>query len=118
MNFTTKKRSRKSAWQALQTELDEREKLEEQNVAKLQKLHKLEVRVCIKDEANPEAQHAYIDFEIGRRMGRDPLLTRGRLIVELFRDIMPRTVDIFASMLQNSHEPTYRGSQVSQIYIY
>jgi len=116
MNFTTKKRPRKDAWRTLQNELDEREKLEEENAVKLKKLDKLKARVCIEEEPNAEARHAYLDFEIGRRMGRDPLLTRGRLIVELFDDIMPRTVDTFVDLLTKEHEPTYRGSQVSKIY--
>jgi cyclophilin family peptidyl-prolyl cis-trans isomerase len=116
MMFSTKKRPRKEAWKTLQSELDEREKLEEENAVKHKKLDKLKARVCIDEEPSPEARHAYLDFEIGRRMGRDPLLTRGRLIVELFDDIMPRTVETFVDLLNSDNEPTYRGSQVSKIY--
>jgi hypothetical protein len=41
------------------------------------------------DDANPEASHCYMDILIGRDMGKNPELTRGRLIFELFDDIMP-----------------------------
>jgi len=57
-----------------------------------------------------------MDFEIGRRMGRDPLLSRGRLIVELFEDLMPRTVDQFVALLESETEPTYRGTHMSKIF--
>uniref|UniRef100_A0A7S0Q182 Peptidyl-prolyl cis-trans isomerase n=1 Tax=Coccolithus braarudii TaxID=221442 RepID=A0A7S0Q182_9EUKA len=116
MMFTTKKRARKDAWRTLQSELDEREKLEEDNAVKLKKLDKLKARVCIEEEPNPAARHAYLDIEIGRRMGKDPMLTKGRIIVELFDDIMPRTVDTFVDLLNSENEPTYRGSQVSKIF--
>ena len=113
MNFTTKKRARKDAWKHLQKELDDREKLEEENSIKIKKIDALKARVCVgvlapyaggchqryalrcacslraEEELVPTARYAYMDFEIGRRMGRDPLLSRGRLIVELFDDIMP-----------------------------
>lgn len=116
MNFSTKKRPRKDAWRHLQKELDEREKLEEENAAKLKKVDALKSRVCIEEEANPDARHAWIDFEIGRRMGKNPLLTKGRLIVELFDDLLPRTIDQFVSLLQSQQEPTYRGSVVSKVF--
>jgi hypothetical protein len=115
MNFTSKKRVRKHAWQELQTELDEREKLEEENTAKQRKLDALIARVCIEEEPNPSAQHVYMDFEIGRKMGRDPHVTRGRLIVELFDDIMPRTTERFVELLTTESAPTYRSTLVSKI---
>lgn len=87
---------------------------------------------------DPERLYAYMDILIGRDMGKNPELTRGRLIFELFDDIMPvstsfreaarvhlshrvcppwqRTTDQFIRMLSNSQEPTYRGSTISQIF--
>ena len=47
MNFSTKKRPRKDAWKELQSELDEREKLEEENSAKQRRLDALRARACI-----------------------------------------------------------------------
>jgi len=116
MNFTSKKRPRKDAWKTLQKELDDRETLEDENASKLKKMDALRARVCIEDEANPKARHAYMDLEIGRRMGRDPLITRGRIIVELFDDIVPRAVDTFVGLLESEGEPSYRGSYVSKIF--
>eukprot|EP00967_Tisochrysis_lutea_P135321 scaffold239969_cov26-Tisochrysis_lutea.AAC.1 len=115
MNFTTKKRVRKDAWKELQADLDERERLEEENTAKQRKLDALRSRVCIEEEPNVTALHVYMDFEIGRKMGRDPQITRGRLIVELFDDIMPRTTERFVQMLTSDAQPTYHSSLVSKI---
>ena len=56
-----------------------------------------------------------MDLRIGREEGKDPMVTRGRLIIELFDDIMPRTVEQFIKMLENRVEPTYRGSNVTTI---
>lgn len=108
MNFSTKKRPRKDAWKELQSELDEREKLEEENSAKQRRLDALRARACIEEDPTPAARHCYMDFEIGRQMGRDPQITRGRLVVELFHDLMPRTVGRFVELLESQHEPTYR----------
>jgi len=115
MNFSTKKRPRKDAWKELQSELDEREKLEEENSAKQRRLDALRARACIEEDPTPAARHCYMDFEIGRQMGRDPQITRGRLVVELFHDLMPRTVGRFVELLESQHEPTYRASLVSKI---
>lgn len=115
MNFTSKKRVRNNAWRELQTELDEREKLEEENTAKQRKLDALRARVCIEEEPNPSAQHVFMDFEIGRKMGRDPQITYGRLIVELFDDIMPRTTERFVDLLTSQSAPTYSSTLVSKI---
>lgn len=41
------------------------------------------------DDVDPERLYAYMDILIGRDMGKNPELTRGRLIFELFDDIMP-----------------------------
>lgn len=116
MNFSTKKRPRQQAWKTLQKELEERDKTEEENTVKFRKQDTLKARVCIEDEPNPQARHAYMDIEIGRRMGRDPIITKGRLIFELFEDIMPRTVDKFVQMLENEREPSYRNSRFSKIF--
>lgn len=115
MNFTTKKRVRKDAWKDLEKELGEREKLEEDNLVKQRKLDLIRARVCIEEEPNPSARHAYMDFEVGRRMGRDPQITRGRLIVELFDDIMPRTTERFVELLANQNEPSYKNTLISKI---
>ena len=67
------------------------------------------------EELDPEKTHVYMDLRIGREEGKDPMVTRGRLIIELFDDIMPRTVEQFIKMLENRVEPTYRGSNVTTI---
>ena len=116
MNFSSKKRPRKNAWRDLQKELDERERLEEENSAKLKKVDALKSRVCIEEEPNPEAKHAWIDIQIGRQMGKNPTLIKGRLIVELFDDLLPRTVEKFVDLLSREQEPTYRNSVVSKVF--
>ena len=89
MNFTSKKRPRKDAWRTLQRDLDEREKLEDENAVKFARLDALKSRTAVEKEVDPEKMHVYADILIGREMGKDPRLTRGRLIFELFDDIMP-----------------------------
>ena len=116
MNFSSKKRPRKDAWRELQKELDEREKVEEENSVKLKKVDALRSRVCLEEEPKAEARHAYFDIQIGRVMGKAPVVTRGRVVVELFDDIMPRTVEQFSALLQSDTEPMYRGSIISKIY--
>ena len=104
MNFSSKKRARGNAWKDLQKELDEREKVEEENQVEMRKKEKLIHRVTVEEELNPKLRYGYMDIEIGRRMGRDPRITSGRIIFELFDDIMPRTVEKFCQMLENEHE--------------
>ena len=116
MNFSSKKRPREKAWKQLQSELDEREAVEEANEAKFKKLADLKKRVCVEDEPNLNVRHGYMDLEIGRRMGSNPTITHGRVIFELFEDIMPRTTDQFVRLLEAAHEPTYRGSAFAKIY--
>lgn len=116
MNFTTKKRPRRDAWKDLQKELDDREVVEEQNAAKFARMDELKARTAIEEEPNPTSRHAYMDICIGRDEGKNPTLTKGRLIFELFDDIMPRTIDQFVRMLGNESEPTYRGSRISKIF--
>ena len=89
MNFSSKKRTRPNAWKDLQRELDDRERLEEENATKFKRLDALKSRTAVEEELNPESTHAFADILIGRDMGKDPKLTRGRLIFELFDDIMP-----------------------------
>lgn len=115
MNFSTKKRPRQNAWRELQKELDERERLEEENAAKFSRMDALRSRTALEDELNPEKLYAYMDIVIGRDMGKDPQLTKGRLIFELFDDIMPRTIEQFVRMLESRSEPTYTGSVISRI---
>lgn len=117
MNFSTKKRPRKEgqAWRELQRELDERERLEEENAEKFARLDQLRARTAQEEEIDETKTHAYVDVLIGREMGKDPKLTRGRLIFELFDDIMPRTVEQFIRMLEARTEPTYVGSSISKI---
>ena len=98
MNFSSKKRPREKAWKQLQSELDEREAVEEANEAKFKKLADLKKRVCVEDEPNLNVRHGYMDLEIGRRMGSNPRITHGRVIFELFEDIMPRTTDQFVRL--------------------
>ena len=57
-------------------------------------------------ELDAEKTHAFADIVIGREMGKDPLLTRGRLVFELFDDIMPRTTEMFVRMLESKAQPT------------
>mmetsp|Transcript_28109 Transcript_28109/g.76000 ORF Transcript_28109/g.76000 Transcript_28109/m.76000 type:complete len:266 (-) Transcript_28109:388-1185(-) len=116
MNFSTKKRPRKNAWKELQQDLDDREKMEEENVAKFARMDRLKARSALEDECDPEKTHAYMDIVIGRDQGKNPELTRGRLIFELFDDIMPRTADQFVRMVSSSQEPTYYGSAISTIF--
>lgn len=116
MNFSSKKRARGNAWKDLQKELDERERVEEENQVEMRKKEKLIHRVTVEEELNPKLRYGYMDIEIGRRMGRDPRITSGRIIFELFDDIMPRTVEKFCQMLENEHEPTYRGSHFPKIF--
>ena len=104
MNFSSKKRARGNAWKDLQKELDEREKVEEENQVEMRKKEKLIHRVTVEEELNPKLRYGYMDIEIGRWMGRDPRITSGRIIFELFDDIMPRTVEKFCQMLENEHE--------------
>ena len=47
MNFSTKKRPRKDAWRELQKDLDERERLEEENTAKFKRLDQLKARTAL-----------------------------------------------------------------------
>ena len=47
MNFSTKKRPRKQAWKDLQQEMDDRERLEEENTAKFARLERLKARTAI-----------------------------------------------------------------------
>ena len=117
MNFSTKKRPRKEgqAWRELQRELDERERLEEENAEKFARLDQLRARTAQEEEIDETKTHACVDVLIGREMGKDPKLTRGRLIFELFDDIMPRTVEQFIRMLEARTEPTYVGSSISKI---
>ena len=70
----------------------------------------------IEDDADPQKTHAYMDIMIGRDIGKDPKLTRGRLIFELFEDLMPRTVEQFIRMLESKSEPTYSGSAISKVF--
>jgi len=116
MNFSSKKRPRKDAWKELQKDLEERERLEEENAAKFARLDALKARTALEDEVDANKTHAYMDIVIGRDMGRDPQLTKGRLIFELFDDIMPRTVEQFVRMLESRTEPTYHGSSISKIF--
>ena len=115
MNFSSKKRARPNAWRELQKELDERERLEEENEVKFAKREQLRTRTAQEEELDPEKTHAYIDVAIGRDEGKDAQVTRGRLIFELFDDIMPRTVQQFINMLEAKQEPTYLGSTFSRI---
>ena len=115
MNFSSKKRPRNNAWRDLQKELDEREKLEEENSVKFARMDALRARTALEDELDPEKTHAYMDIVIGRDAGKDPQLTKGRLIFELFDDIMPRTVEQFIRMLEAKVEPMYAGSTISKI---
>jgi len=85
------------------------------NATKFKRLDALKSRTAVEEELNPESTHAFADILIGRDMGKDPKLTRGRLIFELFDDIMPRTVEQFVRMLEAKVEPTYLGSAVSKI---
>lgn len=116
MNFSTKKRPRKDAWRDLQRELDERERLEEDNSTKFARLDALKSRTALEDDVDPQKTHAYMDIMIGRDIGKDPKLTRGRLIFELFEDLMPRTVEQFIRMLESKSEPTYSGSAISKVF--
>jgi len=116
MNFSTKnKRPRPNAWRELQRELDEREKAEEENAAEFAKMEALKARAAQSDELDPQRLYVFMDILIGRNMGRDPRLTRGRLIFELFDDLMPRTVRQFSDMLEARSEPRYVGSSFSKI---
>lgn len=107
---------RKDAWRELQRELDEREQLEEENAVKFSKLEALKSRTAQEEELDPQKTHAYIDVTIGRDMGKDPQLTKGRIIFELFDDIMPRTTEQFLRTLESDREPTYIGSRISKIW--
>ena len=98
MNFSSKKRARPNAWKELQRELDERERLEEENAAKFARIEALQTRSALEDEIDPQKMHVYLDISIGHNQGKDPKLTRGRLIFELFDDIMPRTVEQAANL--------------------
>jgi len=115
MNFSTKKRPRANAWRELQKELDEREKVEEENEAEFAKMESLKSRAAQTDELDPQRLYVFVDLAIGRNMGKDPRITRGRLIFELFDDLMPRTTQQFASMLEAKGEPKYVGSVFSKI---
>ena len=103
-NFSSKKRPRQNAWRELQKELDDQERLEEENEAKFARMDALRARTALEDELDPQKLYAYADFVIGRDQGKDPQLTKGRLVFELFDDIMPRTVEKFCQMLENEHE--------------
>ena len=116
MIFSSKKRARPNAWKELQKELDEREQLEEENSTKFDAMAKLKSRTAMEEELDPEKTHAYMDLMIGRAMGKDPQLIRGRLIFELFDDIMPRTIEQFIRMLEARSEPMYTGSVISKIW--
>ena len=50
----------------------------------------LRTRTALEDELDPEKLYAYMDVVIGRDMGKDPQLTRGRLVFELFDDVVPK----------------------------
>ena len=117
MNFSTKKdKKRKGGWRELQRDLDEREQREEENASKFARLDALKSRTAQEEELDPQKTHAYMDIVIGRDVGRDPLLTKGRIIFELFDDIMPHTVEQFLRMLESEREPTYTGSTISKIF--
>ena len=116
MNFSSKKRARPNAWRELQKELEERERLEEENATKFARLDALKARTAQEAELDPQKTHAYFDIMIGRNQGKDPKLTRGRVIFELFDDIMPRTVEQFIRMLQSEVEPMFAGSSISKIW--
>jgi len=98
------------------TEVDERERLEEENATKFARRDALQARTAQEEEIDSEKTHAYVDITIGRDQGKDPKLTRGRLIFELFDDIMPRTVEQFLRMLESKTEPRYAGSSISKIW--
>ena len=115
-NFSTKKRPRQNAWRELQKELDEREQLEEENAEKFRRRDALQSRTAQEEELDPQRTHAYMDIMIGRNVGKDPQLTKGRIIFELFDDIMPRTTEQFLNMLASEREPTYVGSTISKIF--
>jgi len=89
--------------------------MEEENSAKFARMDALRARTALEDELDAEKMYAYMDILIGRDMGKDPQLTKGRLIIELFDDLMPRTVEQFVRMLESKHEPTYAGSNISRI---
>ena len=75
----------------------------------------LRARTAQEEELDPEKMYAYMDILIGRDMGKDPSLTKGRIIFELFEDIMPRTIEQFVRLLESKAEPTYSGSTISKI---
>ena len=58
MNFSSKKRARGSAWKDLQKELDEREKVEEENQVEIRKKEKLIHRVTHEEELDPKLRYA------------------------------------------------------------
>ena len=57
MNFSSKKRARGNAWKDLQKELDEREKVEEENQVDMRKKEKLIHRVTVEEELNPKLRY-------------------------------------------------------------
>ncbi len=118
MNFSSRRANKpKRSWTELQRELDDKERLVAHNERERHRRDALTKRVCVDDEPDAAKTHAYFDVEIGRRLGAKPRLTRGRLIVELFDDIMPRTVHRFAEVLEaNGADATYRSSAVGAIY--
>ena len=58
MNFSSKKRARGSAWKDLQKELDEREKVEEENQVEIRKKEKLIHRVTHEEELDPKLRYS------------------------------------------------------------
>lgn len=112
----------------MKRELLDRKRIEAENKAKLEKVfssswlfrhtvfpqdYALQVRL---ERSNPDlpARHAWFDIEI-LHSAQISHKTKGRVIVELFSDLVPRTVRRFLDMVKSDSEPTYKGSVFSYI---
>lgn len=118
--FTTKKRPRK-AWEdqeeresaapskafvALQRELEEREKVEQKNAVRMARLDAMLARTEGRSET--VGQLLFLDIELRKRMTAmstlQSFVTTGRLIFEVFDDILPRTAAAMVRLVKATAE--------------
>mmetsp|Transcript_16705 Transcript_16705/g.39334 ORF Transcript_16705/g.39334 Transcript_16705/m.39334 type:complete len:247 (+) Transcript_16705:1-741(+) len=103
--------------------MEERERLEAENAARLEKIQKIQMRVDGLTPLNEvgtvsNARHVWIDVNITPKTSagaEDPPVTKGRIIIELFDDLLPEITRIFSQMVRSDNPPTYKGTSFFSI---
>ena len=120
LKFSSKKPKR--SFRQLQAELENREKITEINTVQQRRENARLARVAIHEQVDQNKTHAYLDLRIGASSSTQQQSKvqqqkpTGRIIVELFDDLMPKTVDKFIQLLAAEDQPTYKNSLVSHVF--